>query len=217
MTWEGRTTSFPQISFHVETPPLLRNPLEIPFGLRVSTVLSLLPPRAHDNYSPIGSLRPVPCSRLVFRSARSRTQVSNSVRVGCNRIDVLALQVRTERFSLISKTVPRVFAPSALRIQIEVMVFRPPIVWALLSLVFSPVVNGALDTSSLSPLLSSQASIDNSAPRWSEYAAPVPGAVVHVASEADVQATVRWICSPFPRYTSPALLSRFADTHANIT
>lgn len=49
-----------------------------------------------------------------------------------------------------------------------------------------------VDTSSLVALLSPDAIIDNTAPRWSQFGAPQPGAVVHPATEADVQTTVKW-------------------------
>lgn len=50
----------------------------------------------------------------------------------------------------------------------------------------------------LTPILSQAASInrpgdpdfESNATRWSEYAAPRPGAVINVATEADVQKTV---------------------------
>ncbi|KAN0072890.1 hypothetical protein V8E54_009004 [Elaphomyces granulatus] len=52
----------------------------------------------------------------------------------------------------------------------------------------------------LTPILSQAASInrpgdpdfESNATRWSEYAAPRPGAVINVATEADVQKTVQW-------------------------
>ncbi|KAF2871080.1 hypothetical protein BDV95DRAFT_521567 [Massariosphaeria phaeospora] len=53
----------------------------------------------------------------------------------------------------------------------------------------------ACDTSSLLPLLSPGSTIDSSPAqplRWSEYAAPQPGSVVHPATPEDVQAIVKW-------------------------
>jgi hypothetical protein len=47
----------------------------------------------------------------------------------------------------------------------------------------------------LSPLLSADAWITtdiSSAPRWSNFGAPKPGYIVHVAEELDVAKTVRW-------------------------
>ncbi|KAK2759882.1 hypothetical protein FQN54_002616 [Arachnomyces sp. PD_36] len=52
-----------------------------------------------------------------------------------------------------------------------------------------------IDISDLQPLLSSDASISydaSEAPRWSEFPAPNPGAVVNVAAEDDVLATVQY-------------------------
>ncbi|KAF1952278.1 FAD-binding domain-containing protein [Byssothecium circinans] len=71
--------------------------------------------------------------------------------------------------------------------------FSSPLFKGLLASQFLfKLAHAAVDTSSLSPLLSPGAVIDNNAPRWSEYEAPHPGAVVHPATEADVQKTVKW-------------------------
>jgi hypothetical protein len=57
----------------------------------------------------------------------------------------------------------------------------------------------AVGTCSLLPLLSPGAKIDDARPvaplRWSEYKAPRPGAVIHPATEHDVETTVRLISS----------------------
>jgi hypothetical protein len=53
--------------------------------------------------------------------------------------------------------------------------------------------SSSLSISALQPLLSVNATITNSAPaRWSQFDAPTPGAVVNVATEKDVQVTVRY-------------------------
>jgi hypothetical protein len=69
----------------------------------------------------------------------------------------------------------------------------------LIASAFFKVIHAAVNTASLLPLLSSGAVIDTDAPRWSHYKAPLPGAVVHPASEADVQITVRMSLHPLAR------------------
>ena len=52
------------------------------------------------------------------------------------------------------------------------------------------------DIAAVQSKLSSGATISSgasSAPRWSEFQAPMPGAVVNVATEEDVQLTVRTV------------------------
>jgi hypothetical protein len=52
-------------------------------------------------------------------------------------------------------------------------------------------LGGGVNLTSLQPFLSPNASIAYSAvPRWSDYPAPHPGAVVNVATEEDVLVTV---------------------------
>ncbi|RDA83424.1 hypothetical protein CP532_4421 [Ophiocordyceps camponoti-leonardi (nom. inval.)] len=50
----------------------------------------------------------------------------------------------------------------------------------------------ALDLRPLRHLLSPDSRIDGHAPRWSEYGAPSPAAVVHPATVSDVQTTIWW-------------------------
>ncbi|KAH3979044.1 hypothetical protein HBI56_091390 [Parastagonospora nodorum] len=72
------------------------------------------------------------------------------------------------------------------------MIFLQLLKGILIASAFFQVIYAAVNTASLLPLLSSGAVIDTDAPRWSDYKAPLPGAVVHPASEADVQITVKW-------------------------
>ncbi|KAJ8058118.1 hypothetical protein OCU04_012976 [Sclerotinia nivalis] len=75
-----------------------------------------------------------------------------------------------------------------------------PSIWKVLiaSIIFSlftDVSTAAVNISGLKPLLSSLATIVNNtsgAPRWSDFDAPTPGAVVNVATENDVLVTVRY-------------------------
>ena len=64
----------------------------------------------------------------------------------------------------------------------------------LLCFGISTVTPLTFDNNALTNRLSRQASISgpNSAPRWSEFDAPAPIAVVNVASELDVLLTVRY-------------------------
>ncbi|KAF7871501.1 hypothetical protein EAF04_003608 [Stromatinia cepivora] len=75
-----------------------------------------------------------------------------------------------------------------------------PSIWKVLiaSIIFglfTDLSTAAVNTSGLKPLLSSLATIVNNtsgAPRWSDFDAPTPGAVVNVATENDVLVTVQY-------------------------
>ena len=75
----------------------------------------------------------------------------------------------------------------------NVIVFASILTFATSSYTSLMSLSGNRSIAGLKPLLSHNASISYNAstdPRWSQYHAPTPGAIVNVATERDVVATV---------------------------